>query len=265
MLELDRVTFGWTPDKTVIDGLSLKIRPGDKVVILGANGCGKSTLLKLMNGLVFPQAGTVSYRGTTLEKSMLAGRQDFCRSFRQECVLLFQHPEAMLFNPTVRDEIAYGPRQLNAQLSPADVGTRVEQLAADLQLSALLDQPPFLLSGGEKQKLALACILAIEPQLLLLDEPSASLDPATVGWLIDKLLDSDTTVVACTHNLSLAAELGSRCLVLGERGQLLYDGPVMAALENLALMEEARLAHRHRHRHGGTAHSHLHVHDWEGS
>ncbi|MDP1653263.1 MAG: ABC transporter ATP-binding protein [Rhodocyclaceae bacterium] len=258
MLELDRVSFGWEPDKPVIDGLSLKIRASDKVVILGANGCGKSTLLKLMNGLIFPQAGSVSYRGTPLQKSALAGRH-FARKFRQECVLLFQHPEAMLFNPTVRDEIAYGLRQIGL----SDIAARVAHWAEALQLTALLDQPPFLLSGGEKQKLALASLLAVEPQLLLLDEPSASLDPATVGWLIDTLLDSGNTVVACTHNLSLAAELGSRCLVLGERGRLLYDGPVAAALGNLALLEEARLAHRHRHRHDGTSHTHLHTHDWD--
>lgn len=251
MLELDRVRFGWDTDKPVIDGLSLKIREGDKVVILGANGCGKSTLLKLMNGLVAPQSGSISYRGAAPKGS----------KFRQECALLFQHPEAMLFNPTVRDEIAYGPRQLKL----VDADARVARWAAELHLAPLLDQPPFLLSGGEKQKLALASLLALQPRLLLLDEPSASLDPATVGWLIDTLLDSEMTVVAATHNLSLAAELGSRCLVLGAGGRLLYDGPVTAALGNLALLEEARLAHRHRHRHDGSLHSHVHVHDWEGN
>jgi len=264
MLELDRVRFGWDAEKPIIEELSLKIRAGDKVVILGANGCGKSTLLKLMNGLVFAQAGSIRFQGTLLEKSALAGRQNerqFGRQFRQACTLLFQHPEAMLFNPTVRDEIAYGPRQL----AVADVDARVAHWAAALQLTALLDQPPFLLSGGEKQKLALACLLAVNPQLLLLDEPSSSLDPATVGWLIDTLLDSPMTVVAATHNLSLAAELGSRCLVLGQHGRLLYDGPVSAALQNLSLMEEARLAHRHKHRHDGRAHTHLHVHNWDAS
>jgi cobalt/nickel transport system ATP-binding protein len=258
MLELDRVRYAWPDGPPLIEELSLKIRAGDKVVILGANGCGKSTLLKLMNGLVFPQSGQVSYAGVALEKSALAERC-FARRFRQECVLLFQHPEAMLFNPTVRDEIAYGPRQLGLP----DADARVAHWAAALQLDALLDQPPFLLSGGEKQKLALACLLAVDPRLLLLDEPSASLDPATVGWLIDTLLDGERTVVVSTHNLSLAAELGSRCLVLGPRGRLLHDGPVAAALKDMALLEEARLAHRHRHRHGGALHSHLHAHDWD--
>jgi cobalt/nickel transport system ATP-binding protein len=258
MLEIDRLRFAWDDSPPLIEDLSLKIREGDKLVILGANGCGKSTLLKLMNGLIFAQAGSVSYRGTLLQKSALA-RRPFARRFRQECALLFQHPEAMLFNPTVREEIAYGPRQL----ALPDVAARVNHWATALQLDPLLDQAPFLLSGGEKQKLALACLLAIEPQLLLLDEPSASLDPATVGWLIDTLLDSDKTVVISTHNLSLAAEFGSRCLVLGSRGRLLYDGPLQPALNNLALMEEARLAHRHKHRHGSAAHVHLHTHDWD--
>lgn len=251
MLELDRVRFGWDEQPPVIEELSLKIREGDKVVILGANGCGKSTLLKLMNGLIAPRSGSIEYRGAAPQG----------RAFRAECALLFQHPEAMLFNPTVREEIAYGPRQL----ALPDADARVARWADALGLTPQLDQPPFLLSGGEKQKLALACLLAVEPRLLLLDEPSASLDPATVGWLIDTLLDAPVTVVAATHNLSLAAELGSRCLVLGSRGRLLYDGPVAAALRNLSLLEEARLAHRHRHRHDGTAHSHLHIHDWDAS
>lgn len=251
MLELDRVRFGWDAEKPVIEEFSLRVREGDKLVILGANGCGKSTLLKLMNGLATPQSGSVTYRGAAPKG----------RSFRKECALLFQHPEAMLFNPTVREEIAYGPRQLELP----DRDARVAHWAAALGLGPLLDQPPFLLSGGEKQKVALACLLAVEPRLLLLDEPSASLDPATVGWLIDMLLDSAMTVVAATHNLSLAAELGSRCLVLGPGGRLLYDGPVTAALGNLALLEEARLAHRHKHRHDGTLHTHPHVHDWDGS
>ena len=257
MLELDRVCFGWAPDKPVFDDLSLKIEAGEKVVILGANGCGKSTLLKLMNGLIFPQQGAVRYEGEAVTKSAL-GQRPFARRFRSECALLFQHPEAMLFNPTVREEIAFGARQLGV----TDAEARVARWAEELQLTPLLDQPHWQLSGGEKQKVALACVLALEPRLLLLDEPSASLDPRTIGWLIDTLLDSPATVVAATHNLSLAAELGSRCLVMGGEGRFLFDGSVEAALADLALLETACLAHRHRHRHGGVQHSHFHLHDW---
>ncbi|MDP2196230.1 MAG: ABC transporter ATP-binding protein [Rhodocyclaceae bacterium] len=262
MIELDNISYRWpdgdAPGRAVFDGLSLKIAPGEKVVLLGANGCGKSTLLKLMNGLIFPTAGQVRYAGQALEKSALAERR-FARRFRQECVLLFQHPEAMLFNPTVKDEIGYGPLRLGLP----DAATRVARWAAALELTPLLDAAPWSLSGGEKQKVALACMLALEPQLLLLDEPAASLDPATVGWLVDTLLESDQTVIVSTHNLSMAAELGSRAIVLGPDGTLLFDGPVKMALSGMALLEKARLAHRHRHRHGGVMHAHVHAHDWE--
>jgi cobalt/nickel transport system ATP-binding protein len=264
MIEIDNLSYRWpdgeTAGRAVFDGLTLKVAAGEKVVLLGANGCGKSTLLKLMNGLIFPVAGQVRYAGQALEKSALAERR-FARRFRSDCVLLFQHPEAMLFNPTVREEIAYGPRQLGL----ADTDARVARWADALRLTPLLDAAPWSLSGGEKQKVALACLLALEPQLLLLDEPAASLDPATVGWLIDTLLESRQTVVVSTHNLSMAAELGSRAIVLGENGALLFDGPVKMALSGMELLERANLAHRHRHRHGGVMHAHVHAHDWENT
>lgn len=260
MIELDKVSYRWPDADTGLENLSLKVAPGDKLVILGANGCGKSTLLKLMNGLVFPDSGSLTWEGTPLTRDRIKDRA-FARDFRRRCVLLFQHPEAMLFNPTVRDEIAYGPRQLGLP----DADARAAGWATELGLAPLLDKPPFLLSGGQKQKLALACLLALDPDLLLLDEPSASLDPATVGWLVDTLVHSERTVVVSTHNLSMAAELGNRCVVLGQRGEVLFDGPVRMALSGVNLLEKAGLAHRHRHKHGGVEHVHTHVHDWESS
>jgi hypothetical protein len=121
-----------------------------------------------------------------------------------------------------------------------------------------LDAQPFSLSGGQKQKVALAAILALEPRLLLLDEPASSLDPRASGWLVDHLLDCGKTVVTSTHNLSMAAELGERAIVLGEGGRLLYDGPLQEALRDRALLEAANLVHRHRHRHDGIEHVHTH-------
>jgi cobalt/nickel transport system ATP-binding protein len=258
MIELKDVTFRWPDEEVVLESVSLAIEPGQKVVILGANGCGKSTLLKLMNGLVEPETGSLTWQGKTVTRASL--RQDgFGKTFRSRCALLFQHPEAMLFNPSVRDELAYGPRQLGC----TDTDARLQHWASELGLMPLLDKAPFLLSGGQKQKVALAAILTLDPDFLLLDEPSASLDPGTVGWLIDTLLHSDKTVVIATHNLSLAAELGERCIVLGERGKILFDGPTRMALTGTKLLERAGLAHRHRHRHGGVDHVHVHVHDWD--
>lgn len=258
MIELCRVGFAWPGEPNLLSELSFSIRPGEKVVLLGANGCGKSTLLKLMNGLVEPASGELRWQGERLSRSWLR-RPGNALAFRRACVLLFQHPEAMLFNPTVRDELAYGPRQLGLD----DVERRVAWWARQLALEPLLDKPPFQLSGGQKQKVALASLLTLDPDWLLLDEPSASLDPATVGWLIDTLLGSGKTLVVATHNLSLAAELGERCLLLGGDGSLLFDGPLPAVLSDLPLLERAGLAHRHAHRHACTEHAQVHVHDWQ--
>ncbi len=260
LLEFAGVGYAWPGAAPLFSGLDLRIAAGEKVVLLGPNGAGKSTLLRLANGLLAPSAGGVRWQGRTLDAASLRQR-DFARAFRRDNVLLFQHPEAMLFNPTVHDEIAYGPRQLGL----AGVEARVARWAGELGLDGLLDQPPYALSGGQKQKLALACLLALDPQFLALDEPTASLDPRTVGWLIDTLLESGKTLLVSTHNLSLAAELGERALVLGDAGRLLYDGPLAPALADLELLQAAGLAHRHRHRHAGVAHAHLHAHDWESS
>lgn len=257
MIELKSVSYCWPGEPVVLENLSLRIEAGQKVVLLGANGCGKSTLLKLLNGLIEPEAGEVFWQGESLTRETLR-RNGHGKDFRRRCALLFQHPEAMLFNPTVREELAYGPKQLGLP----DADSRVNRWATELGLTPLLDKPPFLLSGGQKQKVALGCLLTVDPDVLLLDEPSASLDPKTVGWLVDTLIHSEKTVVIATHNLSLAAELGERSIVLGERGAVLFDGPTQMALTGATLLERAGLAHRHRHQHGGVEHAHVHVHDW---
>jgi len=258
MIELRNVSFAWPEEPMLLNDLSFTIQPGEKVVLLGANGCGKSTLLTLLNGLIEPTSGVFSWCGKALTRRYLK-QADHSRAFRKACVLLFQHPEAMLFNPSVREELAYGPKQLGLP----DIEARVDLWSKQLKLDALLDKAPFVLSGGQKQKVALGSLLTLDPELLLLDEPSASLDPATVAWLVDMLLHSGKTLVVATHNLSLAAELGERCIVLGQNGRVLFDGAIQTALADLALLECAGLAHRHVHHHNGVEHVHVHAHDWQ--
>nr|WP_145546106.1 ABC transporter ATP-binding protein [Variovorax boronicumulans] len=236
MIELEGVAFGWPEAPPLWSGLSLRVAAGEKLVLLGANGGGKSTLLQLLDALVFPRAGSYRYAGETVTPAR-ARRTDWARRFRREVGLLFQHPETMLFNPTVRDEIGYGPRRLRL----ADAEARIADWAARLRIAHLLDKPPFLLSGGEKQRLALACVLVMEPRLLLLDEPLAHLDPRTAGWLLDWLAQSPATVITSTHQLASAPQLGRRALVLAGGG-LAYDGPLDVALADAGLLARADLA-----------------------
>ncbi len=260
MIELDRVGFHYPEGRGVLEDVSFRLETEERVVLLGANGCGKSSLLKLIDGLLEPTGGEVRYRGEALTPRRLRQRE-FARNFRRDVGMVFQSPEAMLFNATVAEEIAYGPERLGTP-EPAAVA---RLWAERLQLEKYLDTPPYRLSGGEKQRLALACVLACQPRVLLLDEPTANLDPRATGWLVDFLLDQKgLTTLVTTQNLSLAAELGQRALILGEDGRLLYDGPLQTALKDTDLLWQANLAHAHRHRHDdGTEHRHVHVHgDW---
>jgi len=247
-------------DRNVLRDVSFSVAPGERVVLLGVNGCGKTTLLKALDGLVFASAGSIGYAGVRLDPRRL-DEPAFRLRFRSEVGLLFQNVDAMLFNPSVADEIAFGPRQLGLP----DADARVARWAAALDLVPFLDRPPFELSGGEKKRVALAAILAIDPKVLLLDEPTANLDPASAARLVDLLGGlGGVTIIASTQNLSVAEELGSRALLLAPgRPGLLYDGPAAALVADERLLVESGLAHRHAHRHGGAEHEHFHVHDAE--
>lgn len=262
MIELLGIGHGYRLDDgselPVLDDIGFRLQEGERAVLLGANGCGKSTLMRIVNGLITPWRGEFRYRGEVVTERRLKSR-DWGRVFRREVVLLFQHPDSMLFNPTVYDEIAFGPRQLGL----SDIDARVHHWAGTMGVTGHLKRAPFNLSGGEKQKVCLAALLALEPKLLLLDEPTANLDPHTTGWLVDFLQELPVSTMIATHNLSLAPELGERALVLSEEHRLAFDGPIDALLEDRETLLAANLLHTHRHRHGGLSHRHFHNHDWD--
>jgi cobalt/nickel transport system ATP-binding protein len=258
MIKVEGVSHAYNNGNAVLNAVNFEIGSGEKVTLIGANGCGKTTLLKILDGLIVPKQGRYDYKGTHITGRVLK-KGDFTRSFRRQVVLLFQNPDAMIFNPTVFDEIAFGPRQFELD----DIDGRVHHWADELGITRYLDRPPFELSRGEKQKVCLAALLALEPVLLLLDEPTASLDPRSTGWLVDYLQDVDATTLVTTHNLGLAAELGERALVLSENHELIFDGAVESLLKDTDKLIEANLVHVHRHKHGEVEHKHYHTHDWE--
>ena len=255
LYRLEAVSVNYPDGRNALDGIDLEIAAGERIVLLGSNGCGKSTLLKLLDGLVPASRGMVRFEGEVLDKSRLRLRE-FSREFRRRVALMFQHPEAMLFNPTVAEEIGFGLRHL----AEDEARERVRHWAEFMRLDTRLAEHPSQLSGGEKQRLCLACLLALEPDVLLLDEPTANLDPRTVGWLIDWLAERAITTVVATHHMALAPELGGRAVILSEAHRVAFDGPVGEALADLGLLLDNNLAHRHRHEHGGVVHEHVHGH-----
>ncbi|MFA9461579.1 energy-coupling factor ABC transporter ATP-binding protein [Thiohalorhabdus sp. Cl-TMA] len=258
MIELDGVSFRYPGGETALSDVSMRLEAGEKVVLLGANGSGKSTLLRILDALEMPQAGTFRFRGEAVSGRRLRNKA-WARDFRRRVVLLFQNPEAMLFNPTVHDEIAFGLRRAGVE----GVEERVRSWAHRLDLSRRLSASPLALSQGEKQRTCLAALLVLEPEVLLMDEPTSSLDPRSTGWLVDLLEELPATVVTSTHNLSLAAELGGRALVLGEDHRLISDQPTAETLADTETLYAANLMHTHRHRHGALEHRHYHLHDWD--
>jgi cobalt/nickel transport system ATP-binding protein len=246
--------------RPVVRDLDLTVGRGERVVLLGVNGCGKTTLLRVLDGLVAPSAGDVRWDGQRLDMAALEDA-GFRRRFRSQVGLVFQNVDAMLFNPTVADEIAFGPRQLGL----GDADARVARWAEALEVDGLLGRPPFELSGGEKKRVAMAAVMALQPEVLLMDEATAHLDPSAQAKLVDLLAGlGGITTVASTHNLSIAGELGTRAVLLHPRGEgILFDGSPERLLGNEPLLVRSGLAHRHRHLHGDKAHVHYHVHDAE--
>jgi len=256
--EVNGLTFDYD-GIPAIRGLSLRIEKGECVALLGANGSGKSTLLRLLDGLCFPTKGSVSFAGNPLTAESLQ-RNGYGLIFRRQVALVFQNPDAQLFNPTVFDEIAYGPLQL--RWSKAEILQRVNETLSLMGISHLKQRPPYRLSGGEKKKVALASVLVLDPEVLLLDEPTATLDPRSQSQLVDLIQQwkgTSKTVITATHQLDIVEEIADRVFVL-EAGAVIASGPPSEILADQPLLLRANLVHAHRHSHGNIVHSHPHRH-----
>jgi len=260
LLELDSAWYDYAQDIPALAGVSLTVAAGERVAILGANGSGKTTLLKLLAGLLFAQRGSFRAFGRQITELLLS-RDPFGMFFRKEVGVLFQNVDAQLFNPTVEEDIAFGPLQLGDP--PDEVRRKVRETMDLFSLGALAGRPPFALSGGEKKKVALAAVLATDPQILLLDEPTACLDPRSSRILVDLILEAQArgkTVVTSTNDLHVVPEIAGRVLVLGEDRRILASGTTEEILQNRAILRAANLIHRHRHAHEGYWHEHEHEH-----
>lgn len=247
-------------DQPALAGVDLCINGGERVALLGPNGSGKSTLLRLLDALCFADGGQALAFGQPLDETRFR-ENEVNFGFRRRVGLVFQNPDIQLFNPTVFDEIAFGPLQLGWE--KPRILAAAKAIMARFEIEALKDRPPHRLSGGEKKRVALASVLITEPDVLLLDEPTAALDPKSRDQLVH-LLSSRTataqTIITATHDLDAVRDIADRIVVMFE-GRVLGDGRTGAVLEDADLLHRARLTHTHVHAHAdGAPHAHHHIH-----
>lgn len=240
MIELSGISFFW-PDAPALADLDLTIRDGESVALIGPNGAGKSTLLRLLNGLVIPAAGSYAFDGEEVTAARLREAR-FSRSFHQRIGLLFQNSEAQLFCTSVRDEVAFGPRQMG--LAEEEIGRRVADCLSLLGIDALADRVPYHLSGGEKRKVALAAVLSLNPEVLTLDEPMNGLDPRTKRFLRDflgALNRAGKTIVCATHDFEYVDGLFRRAVVFSADHRIVRDGPYGEVLADRDFLRESNI------------------------
>src|SRR5271157_3181553 len=259
VFEVRDVTFRYHK-VTALNGLSLSINPGKRVALLGANGSGKSTLLQILDGLAYPESGSVRFYGEPLTEDRLQNLE-FSYQFRRRVGMVFQNPDVQLFSPTVFDEVAFGPLQLH--WPKEEVRSQVGQMLEVLKITHLKDRSPHHLSTGEKKRVTLASVLVLDPEVLLLDEPTAAWDPKSASQMIDFLVGwrgGVKTVSTTIHQLDVVEDIADYCYVF-QTGRVVAEGAPAEVLRETALLERTNLIHVHRHLHpSGEVHSHPHIH-----
>ncbi len=203
-LKAENVSYVY-PDKTVgVRNVSLSLKVGERVAIIGANGCGKSTLINVLSGILKPTSGVVKIFGVKADENF--------EFVRRNVGVVFQNPDDFLFNPTVRDELLYTPAQLDI---PYEEALRMaEEFARLFGIEHVLEKPPFRLSGGEKKRVVLACVTMLKPKILLMDEPTANVDGRTRRRILEFVRDYDGTVLVATHELDIVPKFAEKVVVM---------------------------------------------------
>jgi cobalt/nickel transport system ATP-binding protein len=225
------LVYSYPDGSPALRGVDLDIAPGERVAVLGPNGAGKTTLILHLNGILLPQAGEVAIGGLPVAKANF-------KEIRRRVGVVFQDPDDQLFMPTVRDDVAFGPANLGL---PGDaVDARVRAALDAVGMDGAGARPPHHLSFGQRRRVALATVLAMDPQILVLDEPTSNLDPAARRDLADILVTLPVTAVIVTHDLPYALELCPRSVILND-GVIVADGPTPQILGDAGLMAANRL------------------------
>lgn len=260
IFELKDVHFSYLAKFPALCGIDMNIRRGEKLAVIGANGSGKSTLLHLLDGLIFSDKGSVKALGRELNEAAFSD-ENFSRYFRSKVGLVFQNPDVQLFCPTVKEDIVFGPLQLGAEKE--EIKRRLDKLVDILEIKDLINRPPHQLSVGEKHKVSIASTLAIEPDIIILDEPTAGLDPLTSRHIIDIVIQANLdgkTIITATHDLHIVEEIADTVYVLSRDKKIVRTGSPRELLSDRQFLEEHNLIHIHSHRHKDKVHIHPHEH-----
>ncbi|MDQ5987960.1 MAG: cobalt/nickel transport system ATP-binding protein [Syntrophus sp. SKADARSKE-3] len=260
IIGIKNISYSYYGKIPALTGISLEIGAGDKLAVIGSNGTGKSTLLQIMAGLIHPSEGEVRFHDRIVSENSLKDAS-FLRFLRGRIGYIFQDSDIQLFCPTVWEELIFGPLQLG--LSDEETEARACSILDMLEISHLKHRPSYMLSGGEKKRVAIGSVLTMNPDVLVLDEPTGGLDPRTKSFLMGLILtlhEAGKTIVIATHDLSLVSELGFRVAVISEEHAIERIGEADDILQDMALLLKVNLIHEHIHFHGKTAHSHVHAH-----
>ena len=230
-IQLTGVSFTYPDGRVALDGVDLTVERGERIAVLGPNGAGKTTLILHLNGIYAPAQGTVSIAGLPVVKANLG-------EIRRRVGIVFQDPDDQLFMPTVRQDVAFGPANLG--LTRDEIDACVDGALRAVGMESHADRAPHHLSYGERRRVALATVLSMHPDVLVLDEPSSNLDPASRRELAEILAGLDVTLVLVTHDLPYALELCPRSVLLN-RGQVVADDRTGVILGDDVLLAANRL------------------------
>ena len=233
-LLIEDLAFAYPDGNQALFGVNLKVERGERVAILGPNGAGKTTLVMHMNGIHPAEHGSVSVAGEVIDTK----DKELLRRIRGKVGIVFQDPDDQLFMPTVGEDIAFGP--YNMGIRGAELDAVVDQALALVQMSDFKDRPPHHLSFGQRRRIAVATVLAMKPEILVLDEPSSNLDPASRRELADILRSLKITTLMVTHDIPYAYELCERSIILSG-GIVVADGDTKTILSDSKLLSDNRL------------------------
>jgi cobalt/nickel transport system ATP-binding protein len=260
IISLKNIDYSYYGKIPALKNISLSVKKGEMFSIIGLNGSGKSTLLHIINALIYPDSGEFLYKGNHVsEKSM--HDKNFGMEFRQSMGYIFQNSDIQLFCPTVFDELLFAPLQVNLPYEAAK--ERAEQTLSFLDIEYLKERPIYMLSGGEKKRVAIASVLTVNPEILLIDEPLSSLDPKTQTFFTELLLDlnhAGKTIIFTTHHLDLIDHLQPTVAVLSEEHTIMKTGTASEILNDEKFLVSVNLIHEHVHKHGNEEHRHFHSH-----